>query len=99
MLDVFQAMVILQQIGFTIAYIPQIVKLLTTKKSDDISVTFFIIRVTSLSLLECVYIMLNQPILYYSNLLSIIPEVVILFLVITNKYEFRKRHDKEKYGF
>lgn len=87
---VLVSIVIVQQIGFTIAYMPQIAQLLRTKSSDDISVSFYVVRILSLILLSTVYVLERSVALFYANTISIVIELYIVYLTLKYR-KLRKR--------
>jgi len=78
-------LVILQQLCFTVAYLPQIVKLFKTDESGEISIPYYAIRIVGLLILQAVYVKQGEFLLAFANITGIIFELIILGRVIRNR--------------
>jgi len=76
------SLAILQQIGFTVAYLPQIKQIIVTESSKDISVGYYILRVFSLITLSIIFFLQKSTALYYTNALSIGMELYLIYLIL-----------------
>lgn len=62
--------------------IPQIIRLLKRKSSDDISLLFFIVCLVALVLFEIGAILMQNLYLFICNFLPLINCIIIIFLVM-----------------
>jgi lipid-A-disaccharide synthase-like uncharacterized protein len=72
--------ILLQQLCFTIAYVPQILRLYSkeTKNTEVISVPYYAIRIFGLITLQLVYMLQHDTALALTNLSGIFLEIIIL---------------------
>ena len=79
---IFNAMVVIQIVLSLTSYLPQIVKLIRRKKSDDISLTTWIISLLDFSTYQVLLILGDAGLILNSiNALQIIQIVVVIILI------------------
>jgi hypothetical protein len=100
MLEVIFALSILQQIGFTVAYLPQLKSLVLHGDRDaSISLVYYYIRIISLIMLSVVYYLQQDVLLFYCNFTGVAAEVAIVILVLRSRIyglDFNKYRSRTK---
>lgn len=77
-----------------ISYMPQIIKILKTKSSEDISVTSWILYVTGSTLASIYAILLNNALL----ILADVSELVLCLVTLLLSIRYKDRKDKYDYS-
>lgn len=77
-----------------ISYMPQIIKILKTKSSEDISVASWILYVTGSTLASIYAILLNNTLL----ILADVSELVLCLVTLLLSIRYRDRKDKYDYS-
>lgn len=77
-----------------ISYMPQIIKILKTKSSEDISVTSWVLYVTGSTLASIYAILLNNALL----ILADVSELVLCLVTLLLSIRYKDRKDKYDYS-
>jgi hypothetical protein len=100
MLSLVAILSILQQVGFTIAYYPQISSLIIHGDRDEsISLVYYIIRIVSLLILSIVYFQQNTMLLFYTNFIGVAAELLIVYLVLKSRQHITCKKDACNYDY
>ena len=96
MIPLIFILTIIQQIGFTVAYLPQLQQLRKVEYTYGISLVYYIIRIVSLIILSLIYHIIHSPALFWCNNVSILIELYIVYLVWSKTVDNKINWDGKK---